>query len=176
MHLEQHDLAQRGQLHAGLGGAHSSQLLDRDHRVRVQLDRLGHHAERALAELAALVLAQLPVARGRPAQREARCEWVGGMRARAQRGAAISRRRRTWHVDARAVATSAAVESARARSRGCFCFRPPDRFAPRAKLFQTQASFASLVWAFTLCLPRRRASFLLVQAARTHNIACQACR
>ena len=101
VHLEQHDLPQRGQLHAGLGGAHSSQLLDRDHRVRVQLDRLGHHAERALAELAALVLAQLSVARGRPAQRVARCGWVGGMRARAQRGAAVSRRRRTWHVDAR---------------------------------------------------------------------------
>eukprot|EP00964_Phaeocystis_antarctica_P136180 scaffold100612_cov42-Phaeocystis_antarctica.AAC.1 len=65
----------RARQHAcgGGGGAHSSQLLDRDHRVRVQLDRLGHHAERALAELAALVLAQLSIARGRPAQRDARC-------------------------------------------------------------------------------------------------------
>ena len=102
MHLEQHDLPQRGQLHARLGGAHSSQLLDRDHSVRIKLDGLGHHAERALTKLAALVLAQLSVARGRPAQRDARRGWVGGMRARAQRGAAVSRRRRTWHVDARA--------------------------------------------------------------------------
>ena len=83
MHLEQHDLPQRWQLHARLGGAHSSQLLDRDHRVRVQLDRLGHHAERALAELAALVLAQLSVARGRPAQRGERCGgWAGRALAR----------------------------------------------------------------------------------------------
>ena len=101
MHLEQHDLPQRGQLHARLGGAHSSQLLDRDHSVRIKLDGLGHHAERALTKLAALVLAQLSVARGRPAQRGERCGgWAGRALARkeGQRSAGAGAH---LHVDAR---------------------------------------------------------------------------